>query len=137
MNKQTGFTLIELIVVIVILGILSAVAVPKYISLEVDAYDAQAKAIGGTITSASSINYAKSLVGTPTLVVNSTTACSSVLSSFAGDLQGTTTAAISMVTPADKTVGCTGAAGLADTTCKVKSASGTATGFTVSVICTG
>ena len=37
MNKQQGFTLIELIVVIILLGILAAIAVPKFINVSVDA----------------------------------------------------------------------------------------------------
>lgn len=82
MKRSAGFTLIELIIVIVILGILAVTAVPKFINMQGDARAASVKSMGSSITSAASMIYSKAVIGgveknaasaspAPTVTINS------------------------------------------------------------------
>ena len=64
-QKQSGFTLIELIIVIVIIGILAAVAIPKLTQVSDSAHQAANKAVLGMVKSAWAAAYAVTKV-TPT-----------------------------------------------------------------------
>lgn len=56
-KQQSGFTLIELVMVIVILGLLAVTAIPAFVDLSNEAEQAAVDGIAGALGSASAINY--------------------------------------------------------------------------------
>jgi len=69
LKKQQGFTLIELVMVIVILGILAATALPKFVNLTGDAQTAALNGAAGAASSAMTINYSGCLLTSPAQTV--------------------------------------------------------------------
>ncbi|MEE9442905.1 MAG: prepilin-type N-terminal cleavage/methylation domain-containing protein [candidate division Zixibacteria bacterium] len=62
--KNSGFTLIELVIIIVVLGILAAIAIPKYQDITSDAREAACRGALGGLRSAITIYYANQAVKT-------------------------------------------------------------------------
>lgn len=60
--RKNGFTLIELVIVIVILGILAVVAAPRFVDISTDAKIATLEGMRGALSSASTLIYAKALI---------------------------------------------------------------------------
>src|SRR3569832_2371810 len=117
-NTQKGFTLIELVVVIVILGILAATALPKFIDISGEAKSAAHLGVVGVFSFGLSVYYAarKANVSYPNTVA--VTNCSAAGSLLQGGLPTGYTVGSATIA-ADSTVSCNVSNGTTTTTASV------------------
>lgn len=102
-----GFTLIELVIVIAIIGILSAVAIPKFINLSANAQTAATNAIAGALGAANASNYAARKLSASLGVA--ITNCTNVANALQGGLpSGYTITSAAVAADADVTCTLTG-----------------------------
>ena len=73
LKAQKGFTLIELVVVITILGILAAFAFPRFAALEIEARIATINGLAGSVRAAASLAHSVDLVTTGAVVMEGNT----------------------------------------------------------------
>jgi MSHA pilin protein MshA len=137
-KQQAGFTLIELVVVIVLLGILGAAATARFQNLAAEARAAAIEGIAAEIASGSSINYAGSVLGTTgTQAMNAANVCTDTI--LGGLLQDATI--LGTADPARYSISGTGNCSTAGSggsvNCTITDREDTTVTGTVRVLCTG
>lgn len=136
-KQQAGFTLIELVVVIVLLGILGATAAARFQNLAAEARAAAIEGLASEISSGSSINYAGSVLGTAgTQAMNAANVCTDAV--LGGLLQDSTI--LGAADPAKYTISGTGDCATAgaggSVSCTITDRDDTAVTGAVRVLCT-
>lgn len=134
-NRQTGFTLIELIMVIVILGVLAAVAIPKFTNLSADANTAAVQSVAGSLGAAAATNYAiRSAKSTNGVAI---TSCATAVNTLQGGALPTGSGGTYAISDASSASGATVIAANATATCTLTFTPTSGTAVTATFVVTG
>lgn len=86
MRNQKGFTLIEIIAVLIILGILAAVAVPRFINMQGEAQVYAVQGATAALKSTATMEYAHALLQTPSVTTYSPSSATRTVGDFTGTI---------------------------------------------------